>query len=236
MELYYTPAENIKGKSFVITGSEVFHIHNVMRKKVGDEIFFTDGKGWQYQGKILTSDRSFIKGEIIDSTFEPRESRIKLTLAFGLLKGNHNDLIVEKGTEIGVSALQTFFSQNSIVRTLSASKMLRLQRIVMAAAKQSLRTVIPEIQKPVSITELTSAVKNHDHAFIAYEAEPKRMRLSEKLGPKILLVIGPEGGFTAEEIATFLRAGGRSISLGKTRLRSETAAIVACGLILGALP
>lgn len=181
MELFYTPPENIRQRSFVIYGAEAFHVLKVMRKKIGDEIFITDGQGWQYQGKILEVAKTKVQGEILNEVFGPREPIIKLTLALGVLKGSRNDFVIEKATEIGAHCFQLFYSKNSVTKKIGPSKIARLERVARAAMKQSLRTVLPKILSPTTFPELISKIKEFDQTFIAYEEASGSVDFKQKV-------------------------------------------------------
>lgn len=232
MDLFVADPQNITTNHFAITGPEALHITKVMRKKTGDRIYFTDGQGWQYEGQIQELGRSAVKGEIIDKSYKPREPGIDLTLAFGLLKGAHNDYIVEKCTEAGVIAFRPFSSDDSVVTRLGPGKLVRLERIARAAMKQSLRTVCPTINGAVTFDALVKQIEKYDRTWLAYEKSSMVLTVEPGAVKRALLIIGPEGGFTEAEVEAVMEKGGQAFTLGKTRLRSDTAAVLGAGLII----
>jgi 16S rRNA (uracil1498-N3)-methyltransferase len=165
-----------------------------------------------------------------------------LTLAQAVLKGSRFDLIVEKGTEIGVSVFIPLLCARSVA-TLE-HKVDRWRRIALAAMKQCGRSLWPSISVPMSFKEALDTLSSGDLKWIAHEdvdIEPLNLKdFSRKINNyngigRIVLLIGPEGGFTEQEVAEALSHGFNPISLGTRRLRSETAAIVATTFIMGAL-
>ncbi|MEO0225731.1 MAG: RsmE family RNA methyltransferase [candidate division WOR-3 bacterium] len=232
MELFYTPSSNITQKDFLITNSEARHIIRVLRKKIDDELFFTDGCGWQYRGRITEMRNLVIKGEVLESTFIPREPGVRLTLAFGLLKGARNDFLIEKCTELGVYAFQPFLSRYSVIHKPGPNKILRFSKIAQAAMKQSLRTILPAILPVIPFSTLIDNLKDFNHVLVADPNGPVSLDTRDLSGQSSLLIIGPEGGLAREEIDALLIKGAKSFSLGKTRLRSETAALAATARIL----
>lgn len=231
MDLFTAEPGKITATGFTIDGDEARHILRVMRKRVGDNIFFTDGQGWQYEGQITQTSHGAVQGEIVGRAFEPREPGIKLTLAFGLLKGSHNDFLVEKCTELGVSAFQPFFSRSSVVARPGPGRASRLTRIARGAMKQSLRTVCPAVSPPIAFADLLGRFKQFDRVWLAYEAATGRRAAAAGLKSGLLL-IGPEGGFSRDEYHQAAASGAIVFSLGPRRLRSETAAIVGSSLII----
>lgn len=231
MDLFAADPRKITASGFTIEGPEAAHILKVMRKKTGDRIFFTDGQGWQYQGLINETTRTSLKGSIIGRVLKPREPALELVLAFGMLKGSRNDFLIEKCTEMGITAFQPFYSRSSVMARARAGRLQRLERIARSAMKQSLRTVCPRINPPIPFEQLVKSFGRFEKIWLAHEMATERLSLSSGV-KNGLLVVGPEGGFTADEYREARSAGAFAFSLGSTRLRSETAAIAGVALIL----
>lgn len=229
--LFYIPPENISHSEIIISGEEFHHLKNVLRKKIGDTIFVTGGKGHSYKIRITNIARSQIDAEIIDKISVKRGSGINLTLAFVPLKGLRNDLIFEKGTELGVIRFFPFISHYSIIPTLSQSKLSRFKKITISAMLQSQQYYSPEI---VFYKDLNSLLKNFNNFDLVLVAD-KDGKSDIPCGAKsILYIVGPEGGFADSEIEMFKNNRVRLLSLGPNRLRSETAAIIGIAKILSA--
>jgi len=234
MELYFTDKKNIFSTYLKITGAEAHHISRVMRHKIGDMVYVTDGNGNEYQTMLKKIESKTIEASIINKTRNAREPLAKITLAQAMIKGSHFDLIIEKTTELGVHKIIPVKTERTIV-SLSAHKLERFKKIILTAIKSSTRTHIPSLQKPTTLENLLPAFADYDLVVLAYEDE-KKLRLADiirdRIYTNILLIIGPEGGFTKNEIAQAQSFGAQPITIGARRLRAETAAIAALSILL----
>lgn len=234
MELYYTDSKNVFSNYLNIIGTEARYINKVMRHKTGDMIFVTDGMDNEYQTMITTIEKNCIEADIINKTRKVREITTKVTLAQSIIKGNHMDFIIEKATELGVYEIIPIITARTIA-SVSEKKVERYQKLMLAAMKTSTRTRLPHLTKPMAFDKLLDAISEYDLTILAYEEE-KNNRLSDvltkKILNKVLLIIGPEGGFSSSEIKTASERGIKCFSLGRRRLRAETAAISALSLLL----
>jgi 16S rRNA (uracil1498-N3)-methyltransferase len=231
------------GKDFLkIEGDEAKHISLVLRKAEGDVIEVVDGQGLKYQVRITATGKDWIQGEILSKLRKENEPLTHLTLAQAMIKGVRMDFLMEKITEIGVSSIIPLMTEKSLVKFTKDGEFRRLnrwKRIAISGMKQSLRSVLPEIHKPVLFDELLAKIKDYDLTLIACKIK-KSIRLrqikenfeSKERVRKILLIVGPESGFSPHEIEKTLKAGAIPISLGPRRLRSETAGIVFSSLVL----
>ncbi|MCX8015306.1 MAG: 16S rRNA (uracil(1498)-N(3))-methyltransferase, partial [candidate division WOR-3 bacterium] len=235
MELYYTEKKNIFAKHLKIVGSEAHHISKVMRHKSGDIIYVTDGEGNEYQVAITKIGSNNIEAEILTKNRKPREPICQITLAPSIIKGKHMDLIIEKTTELGVYNILPIITERTVA-SISEKKAERYQKIILSATKSSTRTYLPTLLKPIKFDDLLKTTNNYDIAILAYEDEDTHNRLADILKSdflqKVLLIIGPEGGFTANEIQLAKAHNVQCFSLGPRRLRAETAAITALSLLL----
>jgi 16S rRNA (uracil1498-N3)-methyltransferase len=234
MELYYTDKKNIFSTYLRITGAEAHHITRVMRHQQGDMLYVTDGEGNEYQTMLKTYDNKSVEASIINKTRKAREPKISITLAQSAIKGNHMDFIVEKATELGVNEIIPIITERTIAR-ISENKIDRYQKLMLAAMKSSTRTRLPYIIKPVTYEQLLESAANYDLNLLAWEDE-KNDRLHNVLPAdfvnKVLLIIGPEGGFTEKEVTEAKAYGVKCFSMGPRRLRAETAALSALSLLL----
>lgn len=234
MELYYTEPENIFTSFLRINGSEAHHISKVMRHKIGEMLYVTDGIGNEYQTMIKKIDNKLIEASILNQSRNTREPRVRISLAQSVIKISHMDLIVEKSTELGVHDIIPIISHRTIAR-ISETKIERYQKVMMTAMKTSIRTHLPHISKSIKFNDLLQIFKNYDQVILAYEDEKKNRLadiISNNILNRILLIIGPEGGFTNEEIDQAINNNAKCITIGQRRLRSETAAIAALSLLL----
>ncbi|MBN1465878.1 16S rRNA (uracil(1498)-N(3))-methyltransferase [candidate division KSB1 bacterium] len=230
---FYVEPDNISTHVFRLTGDECRHAIKVLRKKRGDALSAIDGCGRLLHGIIERIERDQVVVSIERIEENVGEPRIKLTIAQAIPKGHYFDLVVEKGTEIGVSAFQPITTARSIVEP--TSRIERWQKKALAATKQCGRSRCPTVASPLPFDAFLQR-DQCDLAFIAHEA-------AEQAGPSplalqglraITLYIGPEGGFTATEIERAKEFRVVPIHLGSRRLRSETAALVAATKILHA--
>ncbi|MEO0092517.1 MAG: RsmE family RNA methyltransferase [candidate division WOR-3 bacterium] len=233
MELYYTDKSNIFSNRLRISGQEAHHISRVMRHKIGDVIYVTDGEGNEYQCTIDKINND-IEANIVNVNRKAREPKLKVTLAQSIIKGFRMDIIIEKATELGISEIIPVITERTIAQ-VSEKKAERFKNIAFAAIKSSTRTLLPQISSPLTFSQLLNKINDYDLAILAWEEE-KQKRLADIIGGrnfrKILLIIGPEGGFSKDEVQKTLNFGVKCFSLGPRRLRAETAAIAALSLLM----
>ena len=238
-EFFYTEPNNISQNSLRIKGEELKHLARVMRKKERDVIEVVDGKANLYTVVLTKISKQLAEGEIQKRTRYAGEPNFHLTLAQAIPKGNRFDLVVEKGTEIGVSAFIPLLCEHSVAAD-SSSKLSRWQKIAIAAMKQSTRSILPEILLAQTIHDVIRKKGLLKLGLIADNGEGARS-LSEVISDlkqkssqlkSAIMLIGPEGGFTAHEVKFAKNNGFFQFSLGIRRLRSETAGIVAAAILM----
>ncbi len=240
---FYVAPKNVSKDSLRIEGEEAKHIILVLRKKEGELIDVVDGEGMKYQVQVTESGKGWVEGRILNQTRKENEPYTDLTLAQALIKGPRMDFLIEKVTEIGISSVIPLLTKNTLIKPDAGTRQIprlgRWKKIAIAAMKQSLRSKLPEIEKPLTFAELLTRTKNYDLALIACQTS-RLKSLKEVLEPKkrakkLLLLVGPEGGFSKEELDQAFKFGMIPVSLGQRRLRSETAGIVFSSLVLHAL-
>lgn len=206
-----------------IAGAELHHLR-VRRLGAGDAVLCFDDSGTEYEGVIRRVADASAEIEVTAAARPRRESTLDLVLAQALLKGDRLDLVVEKATELGASAVVLFTCERSLARP-SPPRLERLRRIAAAAAKQCGRLRVPDVRGPLAFDEVAvaPAILLHPDA----EA-PLAAALGER--ERVVVVVGPEGGFTAAEVDQARVAGCRLASLGPRVLRAETAALAATAL------
>lgn len=215
----------------------------MLRAKPGDTFYAIDGTGMKYRVVIETIKGQAIKGIVSNITRLENEPFHHVCLAMGICRPAKMDYIVEKGTEIGVSSFEFFYSEKSYAKTkedlASARKISRLQRIIEAAVKQSKRTLIPQVSKFKTFAEILEISTDFDLALaatIGHNAKPldDAVDKSRQL-KKVIALVGPESGLTDHETEIAIARGFLPISMGTRRLRTETAGIVFPALILNHL-
>ncbi|MBA7471356.1 Ribosomal RNA small subunit methyltransferase E [subsurface metagenome] len=243
MPHFFVSSKDIKGNEVLITGNEAKHIITVLRKREGDKIDIFDGQGNEFRVRILEVDRSAglprVKAEIITQKRRETEPKLKITLFQSIPKGNRLDFVIQKSTEIGISEIVPITTERTIVRLdckRIKQRVLRWQKIAREAAKQSRRSAIPKVCPVLDFSQALKefSAKKPWMGIIAWEMEEKnhlRKVLRSNVGGGIsrlplAIFIGPEGGFTPEEVEEARRAGVVPVSLGSRILRSETAGLV----------
>lgn len=246
---FYAPpgAFDANRSSVTLAPDESRHLREVLRLKVGDEVYVFNGAGQEFHCRITESRRDTAELEVVSEISPAKpESPLRLTLAVALLKGEKFDLVVQKATELGVVCVVPVVTQHADIRLRDASdaakRVARWQRIALEASKQSGRAVVPEIRIPVDFESLIRASEHQDGAS---EDEGRELMFSEREGESlqeacrssqvrpssVTALIGSEGGWADKEITIARAAGWTIITLGGRTLRAETAAIAVAALL-----
>jgi 16S rRNA (uracil1498-N3)-methyltransferase len=237
---FYIDPEKIGKDALTVDGDEAKHILSVLRCALGDEISVVDGRGTKYHAEIVKTSRNSLEAKILSRAQMENEPHCRVTLAQAVCRQERMDFLIEKTTEIGVSSIIPILSERSIVKVNSSlqrkRKIERWQRIAIAAMKQSLRTVLPKIRDFTEFDDLMVRSNHYDLCLIA-SLDKSSKNLSEcrqlkKELKEVLLIVGPEAGFTDHELSRAEAAGAVSVSLGFRRLRAETAGVVFSSLVL----
>jgi 16S rRNA (uracil1498-N3)-methyltransferase len=239
---FYAPpsAFNAKLDSVSLASDEAKHLREVLRLRVGDEVYVFNGAGQEFHCSIQESRRDSAELKIIAEIAPARpESALYLTLAVALLKGEKFDLVVQKATELGVSEVVPVVTKLADIRLRdesdAAKRVARWQRIAVEAAKQSGRAVVPAIVAPISFANLVlDAAKSESKRLMFSEREGKSLKEAmEFLGTatRVTALVGSEGGWTNEELTTAQESGWAIVTLGGRTLRAETAAIAVAVLL-----
>lgn len=237
---FYIPRKNIRGNFFVFDPSESHHIARVLRKKQGDLIQIFDGEGTVSWAKITDiSDVNAVRGELSSVVKKGNQKRL-LKIYPALIRNERFEWMLEKVTELGARSIQPILTRRTLIHLKAEqiqSKLKRWQKILISAAKQCGRDDLPEIFPPLNFNDAIHQSKNDSINLILWEGEEKTT-LSDFLTTYHLplttatLFVGPEGGFTIEEVEQAKKAGIKSVRLGKNILRAETASLAAISLIL----
>lgn len=228
---YYAPPDHFQGNVVLLPKEEALHATKVLRQKVGDEIVVVDGKGGWHRVILKSLNRDKVLGEIIETVSEVGESKLDVTIGLALLKNaNRFEVFLEKAVELGVTAIQPLLTHRTEIQKFKED---RFERILVAAMKQCGRSRLPLLHPPKKLSE----VLQHQgiNTFICHEQiEISKPLWAEKMqeNAPIVILVGPEGGFTEEEMEIANGLNWRCASLGGRRLRAETAAIVAASMML----
>ena len=243
MPHFYVKPEHIRQGRFIIDGEDSHHLQHVLRKKIGDVIRMFDGKSRAYQGIIETLKPHEIIGTIIDRKDTTDEAGVQIHLFQSLPKGSKFDFIIEKCTELGVSSITPVISERCIKKITpeeSLKKKDRWGKIARSASEQCGRDSIPIIHP---LKYFVDAVKQTSHdavQLIPWEGEEhcslkaalhRGVIKGEKNIPAVNIWIGPEGGFSLQEITLARENNMHTVTLGKHILRTETAGLVTLALI-----
>jgi len=233
-------SENLKSQSVVsISGSDARHMKNVLRLGVGDIIGLFDGKGNEYEAKITAFYRAGVEIAVTRCFQKDTSLDIQLDIAQALLKDRKMDDLIRPLTELGATRFLPFISHRSVPRPDKGRPRLRSERwgkIARESLKQCRRGYVMKIEEIVSFEHLLSLAENSELKIAFWEeaTEPIQSvvnRENKAAIKRIFAILGPEGGFTAEEMNTAKTAGFLTASLGPRILRAETAAVAACALL-----
>jgi len=226
MQLFYNPGINENTLQFTFPKDESRHIAKVLRKKTGDILYITNGHGWLFEAQIEVADLKNCMVTINSKTFqEPKHYKVHLAVAPTKMNDRY-EWFLEKAAEIGVDSITPIICDHSERKVIKAE---RFEKILQSAMKQSLHYYLPKLNDPLSLNDYIK--QNHEgQLFIAHCEDTKKQSLKSclKSNTDVTILIGPEGDFSVKEIAMALEHQYIPVTLGETRLRTETAAIVAC--------
>jgi len=235
MPAFYCPPEDIKGDTLLLTGEEAHHLTRVMRHRVGDVVAVVDGTGGEYDAGVETLSPERVECRIKARRRRTAEPIAQVVLAQALAKGAHFDLVVEKATEVGVAGILPMTTERTVVVLEEEGRRERWRKIAISAMKQSERSVLPAIEKVCEFRDVVLRAKEFDLALLAWEDE--RQKLRDLMRPKkevrrVLILVGPEGGFSQEEVSLAQSRHIVTFSMGTRKLRTETAGVLATALVL----
>ena len=243
MHKFFTAKELINENVGKIIGDDVKHIMKVLRLAPGEEVILNNCEGTEYLAKIDRVNKQEVILDIIETIEGSNESDIKIILYQGLPKSQKMDLIVQKGTELGIYEFKPVITSRVDVKLKGEFKKLdRLNRISLEAAKQSKRSIVPKVLDPMSFNDVLEEMDSLDLMLVPYEnAEGfgiktlinnlKKENINLNDIKTVGILVGPEGGFEEDEIIKLKDKGAHIITLGKRILRTETAGFVAASLI-----
>ena len=233
MSSYLIDSASRDGDRVELLGDEARHAAKAARRTEGEGVWLIDGKGTAFEAVVEATAQDRVTCRIVRAMEAWGEPEVEITLAAAVLKGGNFDVVVEKATELGVSRIIPLESERAVAKGLSKNKRKRWESLALSATKQCRRSRVPEIAEPMSTEELGQSIGDYDHAFVAWVGERSRSLSShEPLSGSILVIIGPEGGFSDEEAAFMVQRGAHSVTLGNRRLRAETAALCALTLVM----
>jgi len=233
---YYLPdISDLQNRQFIIEGEEYHHICQVLRKREDDHILVTSGSGILADCRIVKIEKKLLLIEITNrNTIERSDPQI--ALAFALLKNKHDSMIIEKATELGCSMFYPMETERTVRRN-SFNQQNKFQKITIAAMKQCDNAWLPGIKECSDISKIPELMrKDGFFPVVALETEKKRSLseiISQYPNESLGIIIGPEGGFSPQEVEILANTDVISFSLGNHILRAETAAIAAISQLSG---
>jgi len=231
------PPDSLGEERFTLDREESHHLVRVIRAAVGDIFRAIDGCGKQVTAKITSIKNGQVTAEIIETRQGVNEFAVDIALFCGLCRPTKADLIVEKATELGVASIGFCISEKCYLkerRFFSDDRRLnRWRSIARSAAKQSLRSVVPQISPLLELDSMLALAERYHKKVIADQSrgKPPVINLFEPVPDSIFLLVGPESGFSDAEVTRIIAAGFEAVSLGRRRLRAETAAISLLSII-----
>lgn len=245
MQRYFIPPEQWTEAGAVVIGDDAHHIANVMRARTGDSIMVSDGTDRLARATVAEIGKNRVEAVIAEMLPMEAEPAIRVTIAQSLPKGDKMETVIQKGTEIGAVRFVPFLSERTVVQYDARKEAKRLERwskIAKEAAEQAHRDRIPAVEAPQTWERLLRLAAEADAAFFCYEKEaatrlkPELRRAIARrggaVGMNVLLIVGPEGGFSEREAREAEAAGCVPVQLGKRIMRTETAGLVGLACLL----
>lgn len=245
MHHFFTEPSQVRGKHIYIAGADVNHMKNVLRIRPGEKLGISDGQGTEYVCEVEGYEAE-VNGEetavlsILSSEQSYCELSSKIYLFQGLPKSDKMEFIVQKAVELGVYEVIPVAARRSVVKLdekKAAKKTERWNAISLSGAKQSGRSIIPEVKQVMGFEQALKYAQELDVVLIPYEMAVGMERTRQifdsiKAGQSIGIFIGPEGGFDEEEVEKAARAGALPVTLGKRILRTETAGLAVLSILM----
>lgn len=225
MQLFYNPTIDENTEQLVFDKEESRHIVRVLRKKEGDQLLITNGKNFLFKVAIIIASDKKCTATVIESQAMPAKRSYSLHVAIAPTKNNDRfEWFLEKATEIGIDSITPIICKNSERKIV---KIERMNKIIQGAMKQSLQYKLPVLNEATKLADFITT-HNNDQLFIAHCEDDKPKQLLRQLvqpEQSYTVLIGPEGDFSTDEIHAAITQGYQPISLGNTRLRTETAGL-----------
>jgi len=234
---FFVPASSFEGGLVRLSREQAHQVRQVLRLEPGDTVVVLDDRGAEYEVTLTEVGQKEASGQVTNKREATGEPKVQLTLFQSLLIREKFEWVLQKATEVGVAQIVPVLTARGLVRTkqIEDNKLDRWQRILTEAAEQAHRGRIPRIEPVIPFDDVFSRFVGFDRFLIAAPSETVSLREAlrgiGRSDPSIALLIGPEGGFTDEEVALARDKGAMAVGLGPRILRTETAAVVACALI-----
>jgi len=235
---YFCTEDNIKNNNVTVEGGDAKHLKTILRAQTGDKIsVVTESK--EYIAEIKAVNKDEIICTLVEETMTDNETKINITLCQGIPKQTKMETIIQQNVELGVKCFIPLITERTVVKlnekNREQKKLDRWQKIAKESAKQSKRSIIPQVSDIMTVRELIEKLRNEEAEIIVpYELEEVRLINEVLKEPKqnYYIIIGPEGGFDIKEIEMLQEIGAHVVTLGKRILRTETAGVVTSATVL----
>ena len=240
MQHFFVDASQVSEETIRIEGTDVNHMKNVLRMRIGEEVTVSDGQGKEYLCQVLDLEEEQVQLKIVETKASDAELPSKIYLFQGLPKQDKMELIVQKAVELGVYQVIPVATKRAVVKLdakKAKKKVERWQQIAVSAAKQAGRGIIPAVGEVCTYAQALKYAEELDVVLIPYELaegmeETKQIIAEIRPGQSVGIFIGPEGGFEKEEVEQAVKAGAEPLTLGKRILRTETAGLTMLSVLM----
>jgi len=238
MPVFLVSSECVIPPTISITGDLLLHLRNSLRTQIGEIVLLGDGAGHRYRTEITELSKRTMTGRILEITTQPSTDSPALILGQAALKGEKMDWVIQKATELGVAHIIPLQTKNTIVQLRPErveAQLARWRRIALEAAQQSEQWRVPTIAQPQSIKALLTSQADGTVTFMLAERQEgtslQTVELPQSANNSVLVMIGPEGGWSKDEMDMAKQAGCTPITLGEQILRAETAALATISIL-----
>lgn len=240
MQHFFVSPQQVKEEKIYVEGSDVNHIKNVLRMKLGEKLTVNDGEGWQYLCEVESYEADMAVLHIVEKSKAETELSSRIYLFQGLPKQDKMELIVQKAVELGTYQVIPVSTKRAVVKLdakKAGKKVERWQQIAVSAAKQAGRGIVPTVGEVCTYAQALKMAEELDVVLIPYELaegieETKKIIAGIRPGQSVGVFIGPEGGFEEEEVKLAMEAGAKPVTLGRRILRTETAGLTTLSLLM----
>jgi len=246
MHRFFIPPSSVQGNTLTLTGAQAHQVARVLRMRPGERLIVLDDSGFEFEVRLVAVEPELARGEVVASQPSTGEPRTRITLYQAVLKGDHFELVLQKGTELGVVEFVPLLTERTILRDRQdvEKKRPRWEAIIQEAAEQSHRGRLPALRPPLSFVQACVDVSRTSGVKVIPWEEEAQFRLRDVLRAAqpaaegleaalaVSLFIGPEGGLTRDEISVARGYGLVPVTLGPRILRAETAGLSAAAAIL----
>lgn len=240
MQHFFVSPQQVKEEKIYVEGSDVNHIKNVLRMKLGEKLTVNDGEGWQYLCEVESYEADMAVLHIVEKSKAETELSSRIYLFQGLPKQDKMELIVQKAVELGAYQVIPVSTKRAVVKLdakKAGKKVERWKQIAVSAAKQAGRGIVPTVGEVCTYAQALKMAEELDVVLIPYELaegieETKKIIAGIRPGQSVGVFIGPEGGFEEEEVKLAMEAGAKPVTLGRRILRTETAGLTTLSLLM----